>query len=507
MRDDTDDSPPATLHVMVVAHDDAMVRLAESAAGRLDVRPSVHRVEGFLLAMGDIATGGVPDALLGDISLMRGAAAATAQAIRRLAPSARLWLVGASGDEALADPALEAGFDGYLVAPVSTDDIAAAWYPHAFDRVTSSDAAASETAPETAPVTQSMAQPVAKAPTVESQQPIDAPLPDASAPSFGDADWLEPLARMFAARAVSGEASPPAEESPEPSPAKLGDVDLVDHLLGNRGGFRDVALAVLSGHAQFAGLAWAAKEQNIPAGHGFVSVTHRDHVYGVLHAPPPATSQALAPWAQWLGAWLAIDRRLQQLWDLALHDELTRTWNRRYFDLYLRLLLERAATERFSVTLMVFDIDEFKSYNDRFGHAAGDDILRETARLMMSVVREQDVVARIGGDEFGVIFWDDTGRRESDSEHPADVRSAAERFRQAVRDHQFPILSAAPAAITISGGLAGFPWDGRTAEHLMCRADAMLLQSKRQGKNVLSFGEGTQGNDWRHRPEAPSKQV
>jgi diguanylate cyclase (GGDEF)-like protein len=182
---------------------------------------------------------------------------------------------------------------------------------------------------------------------------------------------------------------------------------------------------------------------------------------------------------------------MDRLWDLALRDELTGAWNRRYFLRFLRAILDRASRERFRVTLMVFDIDGFKTYNDRFGHAAGDEILRETARLMRSVVREQDVVARIGGDEFAVIFWDAQGPRKPNSQHPVDVRKAAERFQKAIRDQKFPkLLCAVPVSLTISGGLAGFPWDGRTPEELLARADAMAMHCKQQGKNALVFGHG-----------------
>ena len=70
-----------------------------------------------------------------------------------------------------------------------------------------------------------------------------------------------------------------------------------------------------------------------------------------------------------------------------------------------------AAQDRSQVTLLVFDIDDFKLYNDKYGHGTGDEVLRETARLMLSVVREHDVVARIGGDEFVVVAKDVTAEQ------------------------------------------------------------------------------------------------
>src|SRR4029079_13318259 len=128
----------------------------------------------------------------------------------------------------------------------------------------------------------------------------------------------------------------------------------------------------------------------------------------------------------------------------------------RYFHRFLATILERAARERFRLTLLLFDIDNFKGYNDRYGHAAGDEILRETARLMQSVVRKGDVVARIGGDEFAVIFWDAEEPRQPTSQPPQSVLGAAQRFQRAICEHRFPkLLDQAPGTLTISGGLAG----------------------------------------------------
>ncbi len=140
---------------------------------------------------------------------------------------------------------------------------------------------------------------------------------------------------------------------------------------------------------------------------------------------------------------------------------------------------------------MLFDIDNFKLYNDRYSHAAGDEILRESARLMMSVVREHDVVARIGGDEFAVIFWDPAGPRQHGSHHPQDVVAIANRFQQQVCELKFPKLASHEhATLTISGGLATYPYDGTTPDDLLNKADLMALESKRKGKNALTFGRG-----------------
>jgi diguanylate cyclase (GGDEF)-like protein len=223
---------------------------------------------------------------------------------------------------------------------------------------------------------------------------------------------------------------------------------------------------------------------------GCVALNYMGACVGYL-ASDEVASDRLALAADEVARWVALDQRHRRLAYEASHDDLTGACNRRYFTRALASLLERAHAERFRVMMMVYDIDDFMHYNDRYGHAAGDEILRETAHLMRSVVRKQDIVARIGGDEFAVIFWDAEAKRKANSEHPRSIRLAARRFQQAICEHRFPKLAdLAPGTLTISGGLASYPWDGRTPDELMHAADEMLLVSKKQGKNALTFGPG-----------------
>ena len=97
---------------------------------------------------------------------------------------------------------------------------------------------------------------------------------------------------------------------------------------------------------------------------------------------------------------------------LAITDDLTGIYNGRYFRHFLARIIEKARTLRFPVTLLLFDIDNFKSYNDRYGHGVGDEILRQTAALMRRCCRPHDLVARISGDEFAVVFWEKEGPRQ-----------------------------------------------------------------------------------------------
>lgn len=204
-------------------------------------------------------------------------------------------------------------------------------------------------------------------------------------------------------------------------------------------------------------------------------------------------AEAIESHAGWLAGWLRTASLQQELRDAAFRDHLTGAWNRRYFDRYLPACLDRARDLRLPVTLMLFDIDNFKQYNDQYGHAAGDEILIEAVRLIDSVIRPNDRVCRIGGDEFAVVFFEPAGPRDPGSVPPADVFALAERFQQQICRHRFPKLGReAPGTLTISGGLATFPWDGSTPAALIEHADKLAMQSKQLGKNALTLGPGAE---------------
>ncbi|MCC5830073.1 MAG: diguanylate cyclase [Phycisphaeraceae bacterium] len=276
---------------------------------------------------------------------------------------------------------------------------------------------------------------------------------------------------------------------------KLGDIDLVDQLLSRPADITDMALRIVRDQSRLEDvqLLKPGTDAAIDGQRQTVEMEYAGEPLGVLTCRRDARSViVLESWAQWLSRWLALGQHLRGMHRLAYHDELTSLYNRRYFRHFLHQILSHAAQARFNVTLMLFDIDDFKQYNDAYGHGAGDDVLIETARLMASSVRAHDIVARIGGDEFAVVFWDKEPKRLPGSRHPVDVAHAAERFQRAVCQHRFPKLAdQALDRLTISAGLATFPWDGRTPDELIRVADMMLIQSKRNGKNVLTFGPGT----------------
>lgn len=279
-----------------------------------------------------------------------------------------------------------------------------------------------------------------------------------------------------------------------------GDETLVRLLLQGRD-ITDAALDVVRGRmpghdlafvSSGRGAAAAATRPETPAGQHEAIVAWRGRTLGRLRSRDLSAEQ-LAPHASWLAAWLALRDQHTQLRDAAFTDHLTGACNRRFFEQFLGVAIEQAAAERRSLTILMFDIDNFKQFNDLFGHAAGDEILCETVRLLRAVVRPSDKVCRMGGDEFVVIFHEPTGPRQAGSRHPSSIGGLAKRFQDAIATHRFPKLGReAPATLTISGGLATYPWDGRTATDLLNRADELLLQSKKAGKNVITLGPGAE---------------
>lgn len=208
-------------------------------------------------------------------------------------------------------------------------------------------------------------------------------------------------------------------------------------------------------------------------------------------APDPEQLEALRGHARWLGAWLRLSEQQRALRLAALTDPLTGAWNRRYYERYTDAAIEQARAARRTLTVLFFDIDDFKTYNDRYGYEAGDEILTETVRMMRSVVRPSDRVCRIGGDEFAVVFFEPAGPRRPDSSPPETIYDIATRFQRQICGARFPKLGAeAQGTLTISGGLATYPWDGADAESLRRRAAELARQSKRQGKNVITLGPG-----------------
>mgnify|MGYP006423639329 CR=1 FL=1 len=210
-----------------------------------------------------------------------------------------------------------------------------------------------------------------------------------------------------------------------------------------------------------------------------------------IRAEAHALRRQLEAEADWLAPWLALWRRSRAMRRAAVRDPLTGAYNRRYFLWYMDKAIETARDRRIPLTVLVFDIDHFKRYNDEYGHAAGDEILSESVRALRSVIRPTDRVCRIGGDEFAVVFFEPDGPRRMGSTPPDDVQVLARRVQERICRRRFPKLGEqARGSLTISGGLATYPWDGRDWRELLDHADELMLASKRQGKNAIKLGRG-----------------
>lgn len=163
---------------------------------------------------------------------------------------------------------------------------------------------------------------------------------------------------------------------------------------------------------------------------------------------------------------------------LSITDELTGLYNYRYLLQRMDDEIERARRFGRSLSLLMVDADEFKRYNDTYGHLAGDAALAELARVLRTCVRDIDVVCRYGGEEFALLF------PETDAE---GAFVAAEKLRDAVATHPFPDgADGPPQRLTISIGLTTFPASAVDREGLLRQADDALYSAKRSGRNRVT---------------------
>jgi diguanylate cyclase (GGDEF)-like protein len=158
-------------------------------------------------------------------------------------------------------------------------------------------------------------------------------------------------------------------------------------------------------------------------------------------------------------------------------DDLTGLYNYRYFQVALEREVQRVRRYADSLSLVMFDIDDFKRFNDRHGHMAGNRVLARVARALERSVRESDCVARYGGEEFVMIL-------------PATPKTGAlqvaERARRRLESAPTPLAGGRAARVTLSAGVAQFGIDANSAEELVQRADHALYVSKSRGKNMVT---------------------
>ena len=156
-------------------------------------------------------------------------------------------------------------------------------------------------------------------------------------------------------------------------------------------------------------------------------------------------------------------------------DSLTKLWNHGHFQNILGETFKEAKTKSLPLSLIVFDVDDFKVYNDTYGHQAGDRALELISNLSKTVVRRMDNLARYGGEEFVAILPGTT---------KPEALKLAERLRETIeRESTGALSNGMPKKVTVSVGVASFPEDADDKDKLIFCADGALYEAKRAGKN------------------------
>lgn len=186
--------------------------------------------------------------------------------------------------------------------------------------------------------------------------------------------------------------------------------------------------------------------------------------------------QAIAPQIA-----VAIDRtslkdKAGEFEQLAVTDALTGLSNRRYLQRRLEEEILRSKRHRFPMSLLMLDVDEFKSYNDKFGHPAGDIALKIVASILSEILRGDDVAARYGGEEFSVLLPQTTS---------TEANAIAERIRQRVERTEFP-----KRKVTVSIGIASVSTEIDTPDDIIAAADHALYEAKNHGRNNVQIYDG-----------------
>ncbi|MBO7673191.1 diguanylate cyclase [bacterium] len=168
-------------------------------------------------------------------------------------------------------------------------------------------------------------------------------------------------------------------------------------------------------------------------------------------------------------------RDFEQQYKLATTDGLTGLYNHRYFQEQLANVLENSKRYETPFSLIIIDIDDFKKFNDTFGHQAGDRVLLQVAQLLKRNVRSADIVCRYGGEEMSIIL--PNINKES-------AIFTAEKLCKTISSKEF-MLNDKPAKVTISLGVSTYPQDGLTTQEIIKIADDRLYKAKGNGKNQV----------------------
>jgi diguanylate cyclase (GGDEF)-like protein/PAS domain S-box-containing protein len=189
---------------------------------------------------------------------------------------------------------------------------------------------------------------------------------------------------------------------------------------------------------------------------------------------PVSKQQLAATVAEHIALSLSSLKLRETLRHQALRDPLTGLFNRRYMEETIERELHRAARNATPLGMIMFDIDHFKEFNDNFGHAAGDAILRDLGAYLEGKIRHEDIACRYGGDEFILVL------PECSSETTCE---RAEELREAIKSLNVRYYNQSLPMVTVSLGVAVFSAHGSTAESLLRKADQALYRAKAEGSD------------------------
>jgi diguanylate cyclase (GGDEF)-like protein len=217
-------------------------------------------------------------------------------------------------------------------------------------------------------------------------------------------------------------------------------------------------------------------------GYVCIPLTARGSVVGVVRAESPggrpfnrAAIEQVESLARMTSITLNTFLSLADAKQQATTDGLTEVFNRRFLDVFLRKQIQVANRSKQKLAVLMMDLDHFKDFNDKYGHAAGDALLHSFAGTVSRVVRDGDLLARYGGEEFTVVL-PNTGNDEA--------MVMAERVRESAQTVRLDILPNVPAPVmTVSLGVACLPDNGTTVASLMQSADTALYRAKESGRN------------------------
>ena len=214
-----------------------------------------------------------------------------------------------------------------------------------------------------------------------------------------------------------------------------------------------------------------------------IPIKSKGTLSGILYMENNLTDNAFTPERieplRIISSQAAISIENARLFELATTDGLTKLYVHRYFQLLLDRELKRSLRYNKSFSLIMMDIDNFKAFNDTYGHQLGDEVLKNVARAVKKISRSEDVVARYGGEEFIVIL------PETDA---AQALIVAEKMRAIVESLEI-VHGEERLHVTISLGVASFPIHTGEKEKLILLADTALYTSKHNGRNRVSLCE------------------